>query len=104
MSKEQILLLIKRYSISIIRGYYEFKDVHVNLKPHVTRCLDNHGYGHKVDDDFREHYEKTYGSKKEEKEKEPEEEKEPETTESEEPQATDSEEPEATDSEETTEE
>lgn len=86
MSKEQILLLIKRYSISIIRGYYEFKDVHVNLKPHVTRCLDNHGYGHKVDDEFRDHYEKTYGSKKNEKE--------PET----------SEEPEATESEETTEE
>lgn len=99
MSKEQILLLIKRYSISIIRGYYEFKDVHVNLKPHVTRCLDNHGYGHKVDDEFREYYEKTYGSKKneqaeEETEKEPEAEKEPET----------SEEPEATESEETTEE
>lgn len=100
MSKEQILLLIKRYSISIIRGYYEFKDVHVNLKPHVTRCLDNNGYGHKVDDEFREYYEKTYGSKKNEKEeekepeKEPEEEKEPET----------SEEPEPTESEETTEE
>lgn len=99
MSKEQILLLIKRYSISIIRGYYEFKDVHVNLKPHVTRCLDNHGYGHKVDDDFREYYEKTYGSKKneqaeEETEKESEAEKETET----------SEEPQATESEETTEE
>lgn len=92
MSKEQILLLIKRYSISIIRGYYEFKDVHVNLKPHVTRCLDNHGYGHKVDDEFRKTYEEKYGSKKEEKE--PEKEKEPES----------SEEPEATESEETTEE
>ena len=101
MSKEQILLLIKRYSISIIRGYYEFKDVHVNLKPHVTRCLDNNGYGHKVDDEFREYYEKTYGSKKNEKEeekepeKEPEEETEKETETSEEPQA---------ESEETTEE
>ncbi|WP_347299094.1 hypothetical protein [Dolosigranulum savutiense] len=94
MSKEQILLLIKRYSISIIRGYYEFKDVHVNLKPHVTRCLDNHGYGHKVDDDFREYYEKTYGSKKNEQAEEKEPEKETET----------SEEPEATESEETTEE
>lgn len=94
MSKEQILLLIKRYSISIIRGYYEFKDVHVNLKPHVTRCLDNNGYGHKVDDEFREYYEKTYGSKKNEKEeeKEPEEETEKETETSEEPQATESEE------------
>lgn len=90
MSKEQILLLIKRYSISIIRGYYEFKDVHVNLKPHVTRCLDNHGYGHKVDDEFRKTYEEKYGSEK----KEPEEEKETET----------SEETEATESEETTEE
>lgn len=97
MSKEQILLLIKRYSISIIRGYYEFKDVHVNLKPHVTRCLDNNGYGHKVDDEFREYYEKTYGSKKNEKEeeKDPEEETEKETETSEEPQA---------ESEETTEE
>lgn len=93
MSKEQILLLIKRYSISIIRGYYEFKDVHVNLKPHVTRCLDNNGYGHKVDDEFREYYEKTYGSKKNEQTEE-EAEKETET----------SEEPEATESEETTEE
>ena len=102
MSKEQILLLIKRYSISIIRGYYEFKDVHVNLKPHVTRCLDNHGYGHRVDEEFREYYEKTYGSKKNEEEKEPEKEKEPET--SEEPEVTESEEPQATDSEETTEE
>lgn len=92
MSKEQILLLIKRYSISIIRGYYEFKDVHVNLKPHVTRCLDNHGYGHKVDDDFREYYEKTYGSKKNEKEPEEKEPEEKETETSEEPQATESEE------------
>lgn len=86
MSKEQILLLIKRYSISIIRGYYEFKDVHVNLKPHVTRCLDNHGFGHRVDEDYRKIYEAEYGSKKNEKE--------PET----------SEETEATESEETTEE
>nr|DAP24853.1 MAG TPA: hypothetical protein [Bacteriophage sp.] len=106
MSKEQILLLIKRYSISIIRGYYEFKDVHVNLKPHVTRCLDNNGYGHKVDDEFREYYEKTYGSKKNEKEEEKEEEKEPEKEPEEETEkeTETSEEPEATDSEETTEE
>lgn len=89
MSKEQILLLIKRYSISIIRGYYEFKDVHVNLKPHVTRCLDNNGYGHKVDDEFREYYEKTYGSKKNEQ---TEEEAEKETETSEETEATESEE------------
>ena len=84
MSKEQILLLIKRYSISIIRGYYEFKDVHVNLKPHVTRCLDNHGYGHKVDDEFRKTYEEKYGSEKKEPEKETETSEEPQATESEE--------------------
>ncbi|WP_347298187.1 hypothetical protein [Dolosigranulum savutiense] len=96
MNKEHALLIVKRYSISIIKGYYEFKDVKPVFKKYVTRCLDNHGFGHRVDEDYRKIYEAEYGSKKEEKEteKEPEEEKEPEA----------SEEPEATDSEETTEE
>lgn len=91
MNKEHALLIVKRYSISIIKGYYEFKDVKPVFKPYVTRCLDNHGFGHRVDEDYRKIYEAEYGSKK--KEKEPEEEKETET--SEEPQA---------ESEETTEE
>lgn len=96
MNKEHALLIVKRYSISIIKGYYEFKDVKPVFKKYVTRCLDNHGFGHRVDEDYRKIYEAEYGSKKNEKEaeKEPEEEKGPET----------SEEPEATDSEETTEE
>lgn len=96
MNKEHALLIVKRYSISIIKGYYEFKDVKPVFKKYVTRCLDNHGFGHRVDEDYRKIYEAEYGSKKNEKEaeKEPEEEKETET----------SEEPEATDSEETTEE
>lgn len=90
MNKEHVLLIIKRYSISIIKGYYEFKDVKPVFKPYVTRCLDNHGFGHRVDEDYRKIYEAEYGSKKNEKE----EEKETET----------SEEPETTESEETTEE
>ena len=96
MNKEHALLIVKRYSISIIKGYYEFKDVKPVFKKYVTRCLDNHGFGHRVDEDYRKIYEAEYGSKKNEKEaeKEPEEEKETET----------SEEPQATDSEETTEE
>lgn len=95
MNKEHALLIVKRYSISIIKGYYEFKDVKPVFKKYVTRCLDNHGFGHRVDEDYRKIYEAEYGSKKNEKEaeKEPEEEKGPET--SEEPQA---------ESEETTEE
>lgn len=92
MNKEHALLIVKRYSISIIKGYYEFKDVKPVFKKYVTRCLDNHGFGHRVDEDYRKIYEAEYGSKK--NEKEPEEEKEPET----------SEEPETTESEETTEE
>lgn len=94
MNKEHALLIVKRYSISIIKGYYEFKDVKPVFKKYVTRCLDNHGFGHRVDEDYRKIYEEKYGSKKSEEEKEPEEEKETET----------SEEPEATESEETTEE
>lgn len=97
MNKEHALLIVKRYSISIIKGYYEFKDVKPVFKKYVTRCLDNHGFGDRVDEDYRKIYEAEYGSKKNEKEpeeKEPEEEKEAET----------SEEPEATESEETTEE
>lgn len=86
MNKEHVLLIIKRYSISIIKGYYEFKDVKPVFKPYVTRCLDNHGFGHRVDEDYRKIYEEEYGSKKNEKE--------PET----------SEETQATESEETTEE
>lgn len=86
MNKEHALLIVKRYSISIIKGYYEFKDVKPVFKKYVTRCLDNHGFGHRVDEDYRKIYEAEYGSKKNEKE--------PET----------SEEPEATESEETTEE
>ena len=93
MNKEHALLIVKRYSISIIKGYYEFKDVKPVFKKYVTRCLDNHGFGHRVDEDYRKIYEEKYGSKKNEEEKEPEEEKETET--SEEPQA---------ESEETTEE
>lgn len=92
MNKEHALLIVKRYSISIIKGYYEFKDVKPVFKKYVTRCLDNHGFGHRVDEDYRKIYEAEYGSKK--NEKEPEKEKEPES----------SEEPEATESEETTEE
>lgn len=92
MNKEHALLIVKRYSISIIKGYYEFKDVKPVFKKYVTRCLDNHGFGHRVDEDYRKIYEAEYGSKK--NEKEPEAEKETET----------SEEPQATDSEETTEE
>lgn len=92
MNKEHVLLIIKRYSISIIKGYYEFKDVKPVFKPYVTRCLDNHGFGHRVDEDYRKIYEEEYGSKK--KEKEAEAEKETET----------SEESEVTESEETTEE
>lgn len=94
MNKEHALLIVKRYSISIIKGYYEFKDVKPVFKKYVTRCLDNHGFGHRVDEDYRKIYEEKYGSKKNEEEKEPETEKETET----------SEEPQATDSEETTEE
>ena len=94
MNKEHALLIVKRYSISIIKGYYEFKDVKPVFKKYVTRCLDNHGFGHRVDEDYRKIYEEKYGSKKNEEEKEPETEKETET----------SEEPEATESEETTEE
>lgn len=95
MNKEHALLIVKRYSISIIKGYYEFKDVKPVFKKYVTRCLDNHGFGHRVDEDYRKIYEEKYGSKKNEKE----EEKEPEEKETE-----TSEEPEATESEETTEE
>lgn len=94
MNKEHALLIVKRYSISIIKGYYEFKDVKPVFKKYVTRCLDNHGFGHRVDEDYRKIYEEKYGSKKNEEEKEPEAEKETET----------SEEPQATESEETTEE
>lgn len=94
MNKEHALLIVKRYSISIIKGYYEFKDVKPVFKKYVTRCLDNHGFGHRVDEDYRKIYEEKYGSKKSEEEKEPEAEKEAET----------SEEPETTESEETTEE
>lgn len=94
MNKEHALLIVKRYSISIIKGYYEFKDVKPVFKKYVTRCLDNHGFGHRVDEDYRKIYEAEYGSKKNEKEEEKEEEKETET----------SEEPETTESEETTEE
>lgn len=93
MNKEHALLIVKRYSISIIKGYYEFKDVKPVFKKYVTRCLDNHGFGHRVDEDYRKIYEEEYGSKKNEQtEEKPE--KETET----------SEEPEATESEETTEE
>lgn len=92
MNKEHVLLIIKRYSISIIKGYYEFKDVKPVFKPYVTRCLDNHGFGHRVDEDYRKIYEEEYGSKKDTKEKEPEAETEKEPETSEEPQATESEE------------
>jgi len=92
MNKEHALLIVKRYSISIIKGYYEFKDVKPVFKKYVTRCLDNHGFGHRVDEDYRKIYEAEYGSKKNKEEVE--EEKETET----------SEEPQATESEETTEE
>lgn len=100
MNKEHALLIVKRYSISIIKGYYEFKDVKPVFKKYVTRCLDNHGFGHRVDEDYRKIYEEKYGSKKNEEEKEPETEKETE----EEKETETSEEPEATESEETTEE
>lgn len=90
MNKEHALLIVKRYSISIIKGYYEFKDVKPVFKKYVTRCLDNHGFGHRVDEDYRKIYEKEYGSKK--NEKEPETEKETETETSEEPEVTESEE------------
>jgi len=92
MNKEHALLIVKRYSISIIKGYYEFKDVKPVFKKYVTRCLDNHGFGHRVDEDYRKIYEAEYGSKKDAKEKETEEEAEKETETSEEPQATESEE------------
>ncbi|QTJ54286.1 hypothetical protein [Dolosigranulum pigrum] len=92
MNKEHALLIVKRYSISIIKGYYEFKDVKPVFKKYVTRCLDNHGFGHRVDEDYRKIYEAEYGSKKDTKEKETEEEAEKETETSEEPQATESEE------------
>lgn len=92
MNKEHALLIVKRYSISIIKGYYEFKDVKPVFKKYVTRCLDNHGFGHRVDEDYRKIYEEKYGSKKNTKEKETEEEAEKETETSEEPEATDSEE------------
>lgn len=95
MNKEHALLIVKRYSISIIKGYYEFKDVKPVFKKYVTRCLDNHGFGHRVDEDYRKIYEEKYGSKKDTKEKETEEEAEKETEISEEPLA---------ESEETTEE
>lgn len=92
MNKEHALLIVKRYSISIIKGYYEFKDVKPVFKKYVTRCLDNHGFGHRVDEDYRKIYEAEYGSKKDTKEKEPEAEAEKETETSEEPEAADSEE------------
>lgn len=92
MNKEHALLIVKRYSISIIKGYYEFKDVKPVFKKYVTRCLDNHGFGHRVDEDYRKIYEEKYGSKKDTKEKETEEEAEKETETSEEPEATESEE------------
>lgn len=92
MNKEHALLIVKRYSISIIKGYYEFKDVKPVFKKYVTRCLDNHGFGHRVDEDYRKIYEEEYGSKKNEKEPEEKEPEEKETETSEEPQATESEE------------
>ena len=92
MNKEHALLIVKRYSISIIKGYYEFKDVKPVFKKYVTRCLDNHGFGHRVDEDYRKIYEAEYGSKKDTKEKENEEEAEKETETSEETEATESEE------------
>lgn len=94
-NQRDALLVIRRFAINIIKGNFDFADVSPKCKPYVVRCLDLNGFGQLVPEDYREHYEKTYGSKKEEKEteKEPEEEKETET--SEEPQA---------ESEETTEE
>lgn len=89
MNKEHALLIVKRYSISIIKGYYEFKDVKPVFKKYVTRCLDNHGFGHRVDEDYRKIYEEEYGSKKNEQ---TEEEPEKETETSEETEATESEE------------
>ncbi|RAN60837.1 hypothetical protein B8A46_01185 [Dolosigranulum pigrum] len=91
-NQRDALLVIRRFAINIIKGNFDFADVSPKCKPYVVRCLDLNGFGRLVPEDYREYYEKTYGSKKNEKELE--EEKEPET----------SEEPEATDSEETTEE
>lgn len=92
-NQRDALLVIRRFAINIIKGNFDFADVSPKCKPYVVRCLDLNGFGRLVPEDYREHYEKTYGSKK--NEKEPEEEKEPEaekeTETSEESQATESE-------------
>lgn len=99
-NQRDALLVIRRFAINIIKGNFDFADVSPKCKPYVVRCLDLNGFGRLVPEDYREHYEKTYGSKKNEKEPEAETEKEPEA----EKETETSEEPEATDSEETTEE
>lgn len=88
-NQRDALLLIRRFAINIIKGNFDFNDVSPKCKPYVVKCLDQNGFGRLVPEDYREIYEKTYGSKKneqaeEETEKEPEAEKEPETTDSEE--------------------
>ena len=90
-NQRDALLLIRRFAINIIKGNFDFADVSLKCKPYVVKCLDQNGFGRLVPEDYREIYEKTYGSKKNEKEPE---EKEAET----------SEESEVTESEETTEE
>lgn len=90
-NQRDALLVIRRFAINIIKGNFDFADVSPKCKPYVVRCLDLNGFGRLVPEDYRDHYEKTYGSKKNEQI----EEKEKETETSEEPQA---------ESEETTEE
>lgn len=86
-NQRDALLLIRRFAINIIKGNFDFNDVSPKCKPYVVKCLDQNGFGRLVPEDYREIYEKTYGSKKEEEsasETEAETEKEPEATESEE--------------------
>lgn len=91
-NQRDALLVIRRFAINIIKGNFDFADVSPKCKPYVVRCLDLNGFGQLVPEDYREYYEKTYGSKKDTKEKETEEETEKETETSEEPEATESEE------------
>ena len=65
-NQRDALLLIRRFAINIIKGNFDFNDVSTKCKPYVVKCLDQNGFGRLVPEDYREIYEKTYGSKKEE--------------------------------------
>lgn len=65
-NQRDALLLIRRFAINIIKGNFDFNDVSPKCKPYVVKCLDQNGFGRLVPEDYREIYEKIYGSKKEE--------------------------------------